>query len=244
MINIKNLNTEAIVSSKGGTVTNLVYKGMDIVYPQRTTVEKKVRGGIPICLPFFGPPKPEFAKEIPQHGWLRNEELELSTKSANSVTFSGISLYKRSYPWALRYIVDVSIKAEGVLELKLLVKRLKDGIAGKAPINPAFHPYFSNLGKRSVRIDGTKITEFGEAKILPIKNKVLFIDSGQAKIQMLLGGDFGKSSHVALWSDNIAYFCVEPILTHPDDFDTPKGKYLKEGESITLSLRLTVLDKA
>jgi galactose mutarotase-like enzyme len=60
---------------------------------------------------------------------------------------------------------------------------------------------------------------------------------------MLLGGDFGKSSHVALWSDNIAYFCVEPMLTYPDDFDTPKGKYLKEEEGITLSLRLTVLDK-
>lgn len=243
LIRIGNQDTYALISSRGGTVTSFVCNDIDVIYPQKV-IGTKLRGEIPICAPQFSRPSKRFAEEIPQHGLLRNKELEVVAESDCSVTLTGITKEGKSYPWHLKYQVSVSIKSDYVLELKLQVTRLKDGISGDAPVNPAFHPYFNNLGRRAVTIGNEEITDFSnEAKRVNLKGqKYLLIDLGKKKVQMMLGGDFAEDSCVALWSDNEAYFCVEPILQHPDNFDTPTGKYLKQGESLTLICSLKVLN--
>jgi len=232
------LDKEAFVSSIGGTITGFVCDGIDIIYPQKM-IGTKLRGGIPICFPFFGSPKARFAKEIPQHGWLRNEELKLIGKSPFTLIFQGKSQNRKVYPWHLVYQVVTSLTADA-LQLKLKVQRLEDGIIEDAPVNPAFHPYFNNLGRRAVRIGSKEISDFGEAKIIPIENKVLFVDLGKKTIEILLGNDFGENTHVALWSDSNEYFCIEPILNYPDDFDTSRGRHLKQGESLILSCAIAI----
>lgn len=236
------LDKEAQVSSRGATVTGFNCDDIDIIYPQKM-VKTKLKGGIPICFPIFGPPKEKFATEIPQHGLLRNEELKLIAKSPYTLAFKGIIQGKKTYPWSLQYEVWISMRLD-TLSVKLLVTRLKDGIAGDAPVNAAFHPYFSNLGRRAVRIGDEEMIDFPEkARIVPLRNdRSVIIDLGRKKVKMSLGGDFGEQTHIVLWSDNDAYFCVEPVLTHPDDFDTPKGKYLREGESLTLVCSIEVLE--
>ena len=229
------------VISEGAVITKLRDGNLNIIYPQ-SKIGKKVRGGIPICFPFFGPPKEGF-REISQHGWLRQEDLEPDIRSKYRISFLGESIRYSSYPWNLSYAVNiVFIPIKKFVRISLNVKRSMDGVSGNAPINPAFHPYFSNLGKRSVIIDNEEITDFSsKAKIIPIKKRYFTIDLGQKKLEMTLEGDTGRDPHVALWSDNINYFCVEPMLTNPKNFDTPKGKYLEEGESFRLQCSLKII---
>ena len=90
-IEIKKGSSRASVSSVGGTVIEFACRGTGIIYPQKTFKKDgamKTRGGIPICFPFFGPPRPGF-KRLSQHGWLRNEKLAVVSTSRNSVIFEG-----------------------------------------------------------------------------------------------------------------------------------------------------------
>jgi galactose mutarotase-like enzyme len=252
-IEIKKKNSRAIVSSVGGTVVEFVHQDTDIVYPQ-TIVKKrgemKNRGGIPICFPFFGPPKPGF-RRLGQHGWLRNEELAVVSTSRNSVVFEGENRYRKTYPWRVRYRVTVSMIEDGLLETKLRVTRKKDGVVSKAPINPAFHPYFASSFEdraRIVDIDtsnhlfsaGIEVHPNGRARILPAPDGIL-INLGLKTVRMSLGGDFSRGSCLVLWSDSGKYFCVEPVLGDPDSFNTPNGIYLKEKEWLTIVCLLRVV---
>jgi len=235
---IKDEGNYAIVSEIGGTVTSLVLNDVSVIYFQRRRGEK-LRGGMPICFPFFGPPKGRFSG-IPQHGWLRKEELE-GEKSNSSLKFEGTSLGRKDYPWHLYYSNSVSITENNDFLMKFFATRLSDGILGRAPVNPGVHPYFPNLGKRALFIDDKKIINFNEkAEIITAKEKVI-IDLGGAKVQLSLGGDFGRNSCFVLWSDSQDYFCVEPVFQDPAYFGDKKGKYLEEGESLTLILNLAVL---
>lgn len=253
-IEIKNENSRAIISPIGGTVVEFVCRGASIIYPQKTlkTGEKtKKRGGIPICFPFFGPPQPGF-RRLKQHGWLRNEELAVVSTSSNSIVFEGDNGYRKTYPWHIRYQITVSIVEDGLLKTKLRVTRAKDGVDSKAPINPAFHPYFANSsgqGARIVDINRSnplfsakiKVRPNGEAWILPATDDIL-INLGLKKVRMSLRGDLGKESCLVLWSDDNKYFCVEPVLADPDNFNKLNGRFLRESESLTIVCLLKVLE--
>lgn len=252
-IEIENENSRATVSSVGGTVVEFVCQGTDIIYPQQTIErggEMKKRGGIPICVPFFGPPKPGF-KRFKQHGWLRNQELAVVSTSRNSVILEGDNKYRKTYPWRIRYRVTVSMIEDGSLETKLRITRIKDGVDSKAPINPAFHPYFANSSEGRTRIvdininnplisEGIEVHPNGRARILSATDGIL-INLGLKKVRMSLGGGFTRGSCLVLWSDSNKYFCVEPVLADPDSFNTPNGIYLKEKEWLTIVCLLKVL---
>ncbi|MCK4355120.1 hypothetical protein KAW43_02070 [Candidatus Parcubacteria bacterium] len=252
-IEIKKNDSRATVSSVGGTVVEFVCQGTDIIYPQ-TIIERggemKKRGGIPICVPFFGTPGPGF-KRLRRHGWLRNQELAVVATSRNSVIFEGDNRYRKTYPWRIKYRVTVSMIEEGLLETKLRVTRMKDGVDSKAPINPAFHPYFANSsGGRTRIVDinvynplfsaGIEVYPNGEARILRAPDGIL-INLGLKKVEMSLGGGFARGSCLVLWSDSNKYFCVEPVLADPDSFNTPNGIFLKEKEWSTIVCLLKVL---
>ena len=244
----KEQQAQAIVSPIGGQVTSYIKDGKEIIYLQRM-IGAKLRGGIPICFPFFGPPKPRFAGEIAQHGWLRDQELDIWHKVIEitppiQVIFQGAREKNReSYPWSLEYWVATYLTSIGSLDLTLRVRRLEDGIEADAPINPAFHPYFSNLGRRAVKIgEDEREVSVGQDETIPLRGeKAIIVDLGEKKVQMVLDGDFGEQSCLTLWTDSGQYFCVEPSLIHPDDFDAPKGRYLKQGQVLTLICRLYVL---
>jgi D-hexose-6-phosphate mutarotase len=244
IISIVGIEQKALVSSLGGQVISFIDRGTEIIYLQRL-IEEKVRGGIPICFPCFSTPKGRFAGKISQHGWLRNQILELAGRSNCMVDFQGENKNIESYPWRLEYHVSSAINLNGALQLELCVQRYRDGIGQGAPVNPGFHPYFVNLGKTAVRIGKKEITNFNDkAQRIPLEGqKNLIIDLGQKKVEMSLGGDFGEKSCVALWSDKpTAYFCVEPIFYNPDDFDTPRGKYLEQGDYLRLTCSLKVIN--
>lgn len=247
LFGIRNGGGYAPVSLEGGNVLSYVVENSVIIYPQ-ITVEiagvKKTRGGAPICFPLFGAPTERFSSEIKQHGWLRNQKLILDKESENSLTLKGFRQKAGVYPWRLTYDVEISITSGGELFTGLTIHRLNDGIAGLAPVNPAFHPYFCHLGRSIAIIDGERfVVKNNQRQVLPVKGKEILVDMGRRQVKMSLGGEFGKKykPYVFLWTDSPKYFCVEPILAHPGSFDSPGGRFLKQGETLSLSYSLSVL---
>ena len=210
----------AIISSLGGTVTEFVWEGNNIIYPERKIGEKS-RGGIPICFPYFGMPHERFGTQ--KHGWLRNEELKLDCKTDNQIVLRGENEPTEKYPWRLRYCIKLLVGLSG-LKQSLTVKRLDDGKILSAPINPGFHPYFANHGNISVMINGERITNFPENSEKIAASDSIIIDSGKYLIQMELGGNYNEKSCITLWSDNCReYSCIEPVLTWPNLFGAANG---------------------
>jgi len=231
----------AIVSSKGATVVSYMVGKYAVIYPQ-TGVGSKTRGGIPICFPFLGSPKEGFIY-IPKHGWLRDEELTLVKEAADRLLFRGYTQKRVGFPWAIMYEVEVSIKGQdGSLTLSLKADRLKDGVGGLAPVNPAFHPYFSNLSGSKGVCTGTEVFQivpFTDSREIPVCMTNL-VDIGPKAVRMILAGDFNKNSRLNLWTDSDEYFCVEPMLTSRSVFATSNGKSLGQGESIKIECSLSI----
>ena len=249
---IGNNNVFAVVSSVGATVKRFVRDGKELIFPERM-VGDKFRGGIPICFPFFGKPIEAFSS-FPRHGWLRHQELELYLyrDTSDQVVFVGENEVTEEFPWKLKYAVTISIDPmAGFLMLELVVERLLDGEYFRAPINPGFHPYFCSdfskppkysIAKCLARVGSRVLTDFKkESEIITVDNPIL-VKSGERTLNMELGGDFNSASQLTLWSDNAdEYFCVEPILMHPNVFaELEGGKFLSEGEKseMVMTLRL------
>ena len=233
-------SAQALVSERGGHVISYIRDGEDIIYLQRPK-GSKLRGGIPICFPFFGP-SPEGFSEISQHGWLRNEMLDLWKEEPSNVRFRGVNHGRADYPWKLEYLINTALRPDG-LELELEVYRLSDGIDASAPINPAFHPYFANLGEMTATVgQQERMVYVGQDETFSLQeNKIIVINLGKKKVQMILGGDFGGKSCLTLWTDGDKYFCVEPSLTHPNQFGTLEGVYLNQGETLILTCAIKIL---
>ncbi|MFH1036463.1 MAG: hypothetical protein V1756_00130 [Patescibacteria group bacterium] len=242
-INGSDGSTFALVSTLGGTVMDFSYQKINIIYPQRKVDiqgEKKSRGGIPICFPFFGPAINRFAG-ISQHGWLQSQGLIIKSLMESSITMTG-SQRSEKFPWNLEYSVSVGVNP-GILTVNLEVRRMQDSNPEDCPINPAFHPYFTNLGKREVKIGQQTYTDFlAESLIVPSERNVV-IDNGLCKVQMSLGGDFSGNSRICLWSDDPdKYFCVEPMLAPMESFaDDDDGVFLAGKEIIRLDMALRVM---
>lgn len=244
-------DTYAIISSIGAAVKEFVYRGKNFIYPERMIGEKS-RGGIPICFPFFGKPI-EALSSFPRHGWLRHQELRLHQDTPNQIVLTGRNRITKEFPWKLRYVVTISIDPRvGYLALKLVTERLRDGEYFRAPINPGFHPYFCSdlsrpprhsIARCLARVGPCVLADFKkESEIIVVDNPIL-IKSGEGTLKMELNGDFNSTSQLTLWSDNAdKYFCVEPILTHPNVFAKPEGgKFLREGEKLEMVMSLAVV---
>jgi len=233
------------ILSTGGTVANYLVNGKPIIFPQKR-INSKSRGGIPICFPFFGSPKTPRFQKIPKHGWFRNQEPNLWERGIEITGRNGRLILKHFnflewreiYPWDL--ICTVDIKFDEELSVNLQIARVYDNVNEWAPINPGFHPYFCSRGGSEVVMDGQRfVIKNGPAMIVPVGKEIL-IDMGESQVEMILGGAFSiDESCLILWTDNAAeYFCVEPVLTQPDDFDTTKGRFLDKGEQLSMSCLL------
>lgn len=243
IIGDKEEGTYAVVSSQGATVTEFFWNNCPIIYKQRK-VGDKLRGGIPICFPFFGTPHERFAG-IPKHGWLRNENLHSISISKSHIALLDIHEPTKTYPWRLICYIKISISQQNGLKMKLVAERLDDNRHLPAPVNPGFHPYFANYGNISAMIGGERVTNFPENSEKITASDSIIIDSGTHLIQMGLGGDYNRSSCLTIWSDNAKeYSCIEPVLTWPNLFGESKGgKFLQIGQSLKMICTIMPLAK-
>ncbi len=223
------------VSSQGGTVSELKWRDINIFYP-RQMVDGKLRGGNPVCCPFFG--KLDEFPGLPRHGWFREEELDLKTWEIDGVCKIGchpIVLKRDDYLWFVYGLINHSLSASGLFTVLSVSSYIF-----RSPVNPGFHPYFPTFGGECKitsgyeTIAGIENGEQGEfpAQLFPFPHLGrIYIQNKNGIISMMLSGDFSKESSVVIWSDKVEeYICVEPVFRKVGEYAELGKNGLKEIE--------------
>jgi D-hexose-6-phosphate mutarotase len=228
------------------------YKNQDIIPELHSKPNStSLRGGIPICFPFFNASPPGM-ENIPQHGWLRNEELEgkiiQQTDDEVTVKFSKGNQPLENYPWQLKYTITHRLTPK-TMETILEVERLPDNEEKDAPINPAFHPYFTIQQNEKTKI-GNHRPQFSNDfyyQEIPLKENSLQSKDGAIIIDTEGGLVEMKTESfkvVCLWTDNLQeYACIEPVVDEHLKFNTPDGTFLKQGEKLKVKMKLNLKTK-
>ena len=119
-----------------------------------------VRGGIPLCFPWFGPHDTD--KSLPQHGFARLLvwNLEEVSQQANDETFIRLSL--KSSPetlkyWASDFYAELTVVVGEKLEVNLMIKN-----TGSEALmyTSALHTYFGISDIEKIAIEGLKDTSY------------------------------------------------------------------------------------
>lgn len=237
-------NTEAIISSIGGTVLSFKVNGEDILFPFHMTKDSKKRGGCPPCAPWFGP-APEFGEQ--KHGFLRELPASAAREDGDEtrLNLAFFDFGRGNYRWPLWYTVHYALK-DGQLTMWLVVQRSgNDGEEGSAPVNLAFHPYFKGDGNEMpVVIGSSLVSGFSEKSAsIPFNGQNVSIETPKNKIMVHLGGGFLEpGSALVLWSDDSKrYFCIEPVLQERRAFNTAKGRSLAAGQTESVIMTISVI---
>ena len=238
---IKQGNSKVEISKTGGTILSWTVDGQEIIPKLFKKINQKTgktsyRGGMPICFPFFGP-SPEGMENIPQHGWLRNSKGSILKINDNQVSVAHENDPTEEYPWKLEVGFNCQI-TDNSLEITLAITRLSDGQQSPAPINPAFHPYFTINKNSQSKVDHQEINFSSKDYGLDITDDSnIIIDTKAGPVKMTTKG-FSK---LWVWSDNPEkYGCLEPVLDDPKKFNTEAGTFLDENNTLILEMKLTL----
>ena len=124
--------------------------------------DKPIRGGVPICFPWFGPRTPDPAGNSPMHGFARTLPWDVvSTAAAGDTTSIELSLIdteqtRSGWPHPFRAVYRVSLSPTA-LALTLTVSN-----TGPTPFRfeEALHTYFAVADVRNVSIQGLDGVEY------------------------------------------------------------------------------------
>lgn len=150
---IETLHGLAEVYRLGACVARYAAKGREVLFLSRTSkfeLGKAIRGGVPICWPWFGPHPGE--SKLPQHGFVRGMEWEVAELGEGRVVMelrdsaATRALFPRSF--RLRYIVTVG--ADG---LTMALEATNTGPVAFA-YGEALHTYFAVPDVREVEVTG------------------------------------------------------------------------------------------
>lgn len=158
VVEVNNQHCSARISLQGAQLTSWVPAGEDEVIWLSSDAGfkqgKSIRGGIPVCWPWFGPH--EFEADFPAHGHARTVFWDvLETKAmddgATLIRFKIIEneLTKRLWPYSSELIMTMRIGSS--LEIELLTRNT-DSKSFK--ISQAFHTYFNISDVRKITVTG------------------------------------------------------------------------------------------
>lgn len=111
---------------------------------------KSFHNGVPVIFPWFGPKKDD--SKAPGHGFARNEDWEIESASADSITFALESneTTRALWPHAFRLVYRVEIEAER-LRLQLQIFNTGDAVF---EFETALHTYLRVDDVQSIEIGG------------------------------------------------------------------------------------------
>jgi D-hexose-6-phosphate mutarotase len=197
----------ADIDTTGAYLTQLKNGMTELLFPAQR-IGEKMRGGIPLCAPIFGPGD---TVGLRQHGFARDVEWKVTRLEADEIVlsfdFAGDPDLPDSYD-GCRMTYTVKLR-ENSLFLQLNIEN-----QGEAAFicSPGFHPYFptSNATEVTIRADSTR--SFTADELLATQ----FLPPHQEKTGVRLDGvEVATSSQTlqryAVWSANPdKYICVEP----------------------------------
>lgn len=158
MLTVTNAQASATVALQGARLMNWVPHGEEPVMwlspVARFAPGRLIRGGVPVCWPWFGPHASE--PSFPGHGFARSVPWELiataeladgSTRLSLRMVQSGATVEE----WAHSTPVELHITVGVALELELVTGNI--GVAS-ATIGAALHTYFRVSDVRQIAIHG------------------------------------------------------------------------------------------
>jgi glucose-6-phosphate 1-epimerase len=201
-IEIDNGEAQALISTYGGQV--LTYRPKDTAEDLLFLSEKAyfqagkaIKGGIPICWPWFGP-DPD-AQGRPSHGLVRTHIWTVKAAEATPEGDTRVVLeikndeqFEKSWPYPFRLQLDVSVGP--FLTVKLITRNTGDR---SFSITQALHSYF-------------KIGDIDKVRVLGL-DKLPYLDKVDAGVKKIQAGDVIVSEEV----DRI-YTGVQDDLTIDD----------------------------
>ena len=153
---IQTSNSSGEIYLHGAHVTSFVPNGdKDLLWMSNRSQfsdSQPIRGGIPICFPWFGPNAED--PSLPGHGYarLRSWELISAEESENGIK---LGLQTQIGDFELLYEVDFG----SCLELKLTT-RLSKGVSDSTSFEAALHTYLAIGDIHDVTIEGLETAEF------------------------------------------------------------------------------------
>ncbi len=164
-IDIQNEFGSARLTLHGAHVTSFIPKdGDDVLWVSKKSMfepEKAIRGGIPVCWPWFG--KHKNSAELPTHGYARLCEWEVASVSS-CPEGDGVELHlapekvpAKWQPLPVELTFQAAVEKDGVLRLVLSMLN-----CGEQPvaISTALHTYFAVDAIENVAIDGLEDVRF------------------------------------------------------------------------------------
>jgi len=167
VIKINSEYASAEIALHGGHLLSYTPSGQkDVVWmSERSLFEKgkAIRGGIPLCFPWFGPHSSDKTK--PQHGFARLQEWEVKAVTANAdgniavelelkESTASIGLWPYAFNATVQFIVGKS------LEVKLIISNTGD----KAfDYSDALHTYFNISNIDTIAVEGLQDETYYDA---------------------------------------------------------------------------------
>jgi glucose-6-phosphate 1-epimerase len=146
LIVVSNQRASALISLHGGQILSFKPTGEteDLLFLSSKSLYadgKAIRGGIPVCWPWFGPdPK---GLQRPNHGFVRSHSWTVlntaATDTETKVSLQFLESYKKEKTWKQPFTLTLEITAGKSLNLKLITLNTGDKAFS---ITQAFHSYF------------------------------------------------------------------------------------------------------
>lgn len=145
-IAIRNQSATALISLHGGQILSFkpIHENVDMLFLSSKSLYedgKAIRGGIPVCWPWFGPdPK---GLQRPNHGFVRTHLWKVlsttSTDTETKVSLQFIESQKKEKTWKKPFTLKLEFTIGDTLSLELITHNTGDN---PFSITQAFHTYF------------------------------------------------------------------------------------------------------
>ena len=158
MIAITNELASATIALQGAQALSFIPKGQkDILWmSERSLFEtgKAIRGGIPVCFPWFGPHPVDTKK--PQHGFARLQDWEVNKIKTNDDGSTLVSLCLKETDtsmqlWSFAFTATIDFIVGKTLQVKLTVTNTCDK---NFEYSDALHTYFNISDIAGIHIEG------------------------------------------------------------------------------------------
>lgn len=157
MVEMKNAHGSTVITTQGATVLSYVPAGgREVLWVSDTARydgRKAVRGGIPICWPWFGPHPDDPA--LPAHGFARQETWEVTDVTGDAdetrATFRLEANERTQSMWPWPFRLDLTVTLGRRLQVDLQTTNLSPE---PWQISEALHSYFRVDEARGIEVDG------------------------------------------------------------------------------------------
>lgn len=156
LIEVENALGKATISPFGATVLQFQPVGEEPILWQSPAAvfdgKKAIRGGIPICWPWFGNAASD---DLPAHGFVRNRDWQIQSiqtlPAGTELIFAVESDRQTLEVWPYEFRLELKVMVGKTLNLTLITHNLSDR---PVEITEALHSYFAVSDVNAVQVSG------------------------------------------------------------------------------------------